>query len=201
MTTQLASNQSKRLDVTWLLSARLKHQPRVSDSGFTLVEVLIVVVLAVILAAIAAPGWLAFGNRQRVAAANTELLQLLREAQAESIAKRTTYGIELDPAAALGPTVTKFTARGQGDTGNIVPISVERLGNDDGDKDSGLVLTTVPNNPTNRYRFNFDGSVDGTDAGGYVYKVVLEKEGVRRCVVVETLLGAMSEGRGDECDA
>lgn len=199
MATQLSSEPSKNFDLIWLLSALTKRETSNAKAGFTLVEVLIVVVLAAILILIAAPGWLAFGNRQRVGTANTEMLLLLREAQAEAIAKRTTYGVELDPDAALGPTVTKFTSRGQA-AGDIVPVSTERLGNDDSDQDSGLTLTTVPANPTNRYRFNFDGSVDGTD-GDFIYKIVLEKDGVRRCVVVETLLGAMSEGKDDDCDA
>ncbi len=200
MATQLSSDRSKNLDLIWLLSASTKPNKAASHEGFTLVEVLIVVVLAAVLVLIAAPGWLAFGNRQRVGTANTEMLLLLREAQAEAIAKRTTYGVKLTPDEALGPTVTKFTSRGQA-AGDIIEISTERLGNDDSDKPSGLTLTTIPANPTNLYRFNFDGSVDGNTNGDYIYKIVLEKEGVRRCVVVETLLGAMSEGKDDDCDA
>lgn len=200
MTTQLAQSQQQKLALVWFSTIAHKRASKTSAAGFTLTEVLIVVVIASILALIAAPGWLAFSNRQRVATANTELLQMLRDAQTAAIAKRTTYGIEIDRTAPLGPTATKFTSKGQGGTGNIIPLGTEKLGGDDTDKDSGLTLTSIPAN-VDQYRFNFDGSVDGTSSGGYVYKLVLEKQGVRRCVVVETLLGAMSEGKGDECDA
>lgn len=196
--------------ILFRLLTRLSPQ---GTQGFTLTEVLIVVFIAAILAAIAAPGWLTFMNRQRVAVANREVLMLLREAQTEAIAKRTTYGVLLDPAAADGPTIAKFTTKGQNsdpaDPANVtnrIVISTQLLGEQKpGAGNNGLVLTTVPNNPNNEYRFRFDGSVDKgfipAAAGEYVYKIQLEQNGTRRCVIVETLLGAMSEGAGDECDA
>lgn len=191
------------------LLVNFKKRPSRSSrqAGFTLTEALVVVILAGVLAAIAAPGWLTFANRQRVSSANKELLQLIREAQAEAIAKRTTYGVLLKPNEAGGPAVTKFTAKGQdlADATQIVEITTETLGSEG--EDTGLELTTVPNNNTNQYRFDFDGSVNNTfipaaPAGAdYVYKIQVSKDGTRNCVIVETLLGAISEGSGDECDA
>ena len=57
------------------------------DRGFTLIEMIVVVLMIAILSAIAAPGWLTFVNRQRVSKVNDVVLSSLQEAQRE--AKRT----------------------------------------------------------------------------------------------------------------
>src|SRR5919199_6433626 len=61
-----------------------KTASRKGDGGFTLLEVLIIVILVGIFAAIAAPSWLAFINRQRVRTVNDRVLQTLRLAQSEA---------------------------------------------------------------------------------------------------------------------
>lgn len=52
-----------------------------STTGFTLVEVLAVIVMVGVLAAIATPSWVAFNERQRLNAANNQIYQALRQAQ------------------------------------------------------------------------------------------------------------------------
>lgn len=51
------------------------------EAGFTLIEVLVVVIMVGVLAAIVAPSWLAFVNTQQVNKANDVILGAVQEAQ------------------------------------------------------------------------------------------------------------------------
>lgn len=68
-----------------------QEQPKQSSNsaGFSLLEMIVVVLIIAILSAIIAPGWLAFVNRQRVAKVSDSVFSAMQEAQRE--AKRTKY--------------------------------------------------------------------------------------------------------------
>lgn len=55
-----------------------------SNLGYTLLEILVIVVVVGILAAIGAPSWLSMLNRWRLNAAQAEALSVMREAQANA---------------------------------------------------------------------------------------------------------------------
>jgi type II secretory pathway pseudopilin PulG len=61
-----------------------KTASRKGDEGYTIIELLIIVLILGIFASIAAPSWLAFINRQRVRTVNDRVLQSLRSAQSEA---------------------------------------------------------------------------------------------------------------------
>ena len=171
-----------------------------SEEAFTLTEVLVVVIIVAVLFGIAAPGWLGFMNRQRVNGAKTEVLQVLREAQKLAITKRGTYNVEIGTT----PEVSVFIGDG---TNNLTPLKTYSLGKRDGGE-SDVQLTTLPAAAGNVVVFEFDGSVRdfGTaiNSDESIYKVVVSPDdgtNPRSCVVINTLLGSMSEGSGDECDA
>jgi prepilin-type N-terminal cleavage/methylation domain-containing protein len=82
----------------------LYRNPKAQTAGFTLIEMLVVVIMAAILAAIAAPSWLAYLNRQRVNAVQSDLLQTLKTAQQEAIQRRETVDFAVTNNAI--PTVT-----------------------------------------------------------------------------------------------
>jgi len=83
-----------------------KTASRKSDGGFTLLELLVIVLILGILISIAAPSWVAFINRQRVRTVNDRVLQTLRSAQSEAKRSKRDLTVTFDLATTDPPTVT-----------------------------------------------------------------------------------------------
>lgn len=166
------------------------HKER-STSGFTLIEMLVVVIIIGVLFSIAAPSWLSLTYRQRVNKANDQLLQAIRTTQNEAKRQRREYEIAFNTAAdppqvairprgATGGTIqvlgdgeiSRGTLRMQSSVGQIVfgPTG-------------GLVATRNPNPP-----ISITLVTQSTGTGN-----------PKRCVIVETLLGATRVGSNNEC--
>lgn len=104
---------------------RRNQSIHVTQSGFTLIEVLLVVVLVGILAAITAPSWLAFLNRQRVGAVRSDLLTTLANIQEEAKQKRSYQTVWIDVA---NDTPRIFS--GGNNANNIEVLTPQDLGGD-----------------------------------------------------------------------
>lgn len=76
----------------WAKSPKLAL-PSKSNAGFTLIEMIIVVLIVGILGAITAPAWFAFTQRQRLNKANDAILGALQQAQREALRTKLSYSV------------------------------------------------------------------------------------------------------------
>lgn len=178
-----------------------KRAPHHATTGFSLVEVLIVIVIAGTLALIAAPSWLSFANSRRADAARDQVLQLLRQAQSQAMQSRQTQVVNFITPGNKLPSV------------QISGISQQIDGQVPSTTDAKLFGLKVINGNTTGCGGGAASCVIFDDRGnvkrpnndlGNGIKVVItspaDNTGSRRCVIVKTLLGAMEKGKGPACD-
>ena len=173
-----------------------KTASRKGDGGFTIIELLVIVIMLGILTAIAAPSWLAFINRQRVRTVNDRVFQSLRLAQSE--AKRTKRDITItfsgpssvpsvdpptvtfDPPLATGGKTQTLDAGGEIKPGTIA-LTVNKPAN------------APP--PPNSIVFDYQGNLTEGTTPFYV-TVASSGGGTKQCVIVETIIGGMRTDEG-----
>ncbi|MEG3894350.1 MULTISPECIES: prepilin-type N-terminal cleavage/methylation domain-containing protein [unclassified Microcoleus] len=172
---------------------------RKGDGGFTLLEVLVTVLVLGILSSIAAPGWLAFINRQRVRTVNDRVFQSLRLAQSE--AKRTKNAVTITFSGPSSvppvdpPTVTFAPPLATGG-------STQTL-NAGGEIKPGTIAL-VPN--ATSITFDYLGNVNGLpldtsvtpNVSRFVVTISPVGGGGKQCAIVETIIGGMRTAEGND---
>ncbi len=192
-----------------------KTPSRKGDGGFTILEVIVIVLVLGILSAIAAPSWQAFITRQRVRTVNDRVFQSLRLAQSE--AKRTKRDVTIvfntntstppvdpptvtfDPPLATGGSTQTLNAGGEIKPGTIA-LSTNAIAPGD------------PDIPVNSIIFDYQGNVKklpprtnpAIPNARFVVTVApanaKPNSSARQCAIVETIIGGMRTAEGKECD-
>lgn len=159
---------------------------KTSTDGFTLLELLVVVVMAGILASIAAPGWLAFINRQRANSVRDEVLQVIQTAQSD--AQRTNKRYEIGINSTTGSAA--LTVGPAGAAGRQYDLG-------SGPSRDKIKLDTAISSVT----FTHGGEIDPAVGNPpFVITTVLDGSNIPpRCVVITTLLGSLVTAEGDDC--
>jgi type II secretory pathway pseudopilin PulG len=177
---------------------------RKNEAGFTILELLVIVIMLGTLSAIAAPGWLGFINRQRVRTVNDRVFQSLRTAQSEAKRTKREVRITFNPTPATDPpTVTidgntqQLNAQGEIKPGTIVLSTNANAG----------FYIDVPPIPANTIVFDYQGNVKELPPSTnpaitnprFVVAVSASVNGPKKCAIVETIIGGMRTGEGDDC--
>jgi len=173
-----------------------KTASKKNDAGYTLIELLIIVLILGIFASIAAPSWLGFINRQRVRTVNDRVFQSLRLAQSE--AKRTKSEVKItfnsiDSNNVKVPTVTFVPPLPTGGSEQTLNVGGEV-------KPGTIQLTFNKPDPTpsqSSLTFDYQGRPDKTS---FIVAVAAVNGGGKQCAIVETLIGGMRTGEGSQCD-
>lgn len=173
-----------------------------SDAGFSILEVLAVVAIIGVLGAMAAPGWLAFMNRQRANTAKEELQQAIRTAQSEAKQGRRSIPIEFHASDGVPEGIPAYTLNGIQQIlgqGEMNPGTIELVAVDADDNDIAQLV------------FRSDGSLSVEDSdydspnSAPALPVTISIESPagsnnKTCLIVESLLGSMDSGSGAECN-
>ena len=180
-----------------LLKMLPRNQPQTSTVGFTMFELMVVVVIIGILSAIAVPGWNAFINNQRTRTVNDGVFRALRSAQSDAKLKKknitVTFKDDEDPPVVIINNIAQtLNANGEIKAG-IVELATGKCAADD----CSNGFTTDKN--TNII-FNNQGVIENDDSLPFAVTIAIaEGTGAKRCVIVQTILGNMRTAEGDQC--
>jgi len=200
-------------------ASRQRQQAHCSGAGFTLIELIVVVLMIAVLSAIAAPGWLAFVNRQRVAKVNDGIFVALQQAQREAKRTKKSYSVSFKTdsdqlkVAVYPEGTTTFPWKPLNEGLDIKAGQVILCSNIDTTANTtGSVSCDLSSDDEKRtIEFDYQGNLakvagNSPDTNIGVTAAIPQSTGgtqpieaTARCVIVKTIIGSMVTEQGDNC--
>ncbi len=204
----------------------MKHlpvqRPSSASAGFTLIEILVIVLMVGILSAIAVPSYVGWVNNQRTATALSQLASAMRKAQAQARATKINREVRFDNN---GGNPRFAIVRAIDDTsGNPKRVANAEINNwelleADGRGELQLKVDAVSPYPSAGDSENLGGLVfnsygavaatgdpeavtldEGTESERiFAIQMSTSNNTSKRCILVRTLLGSLEEQRGGDC--
>ena len=171
----------KNIIIQSFIKNQSERSPKQKVLGFSLTELIFVVFIIGILSAIAAPGWLAFVNNQRLRTSNDRIYQAMQRARSNAMRDKLTWQASFRQQGEIAQwTVHQAT---------IDPLTANWENLDPSVKIDDET-TMLQDSSTNiwRIKFNYKGHPNS------VRRITLSPRSggkAKRCVFVSTLLGAM----------
>ena len=194
------------LVLKYLTEGRKARNTPSSSSGFTMLEILVVLVIVGILSAISAPAFFGFINRQRLNTAQGKLYSAIREAQSlaktpklnkpiaqTQVAFRTLGSIAQYAVSSRLPSTANAS-----DWNNLPWRDIDSAITFDSPNMTFSQLSAVPIPPIRRVIFDNKGNVIGN-----LGKVTVTNQfggGSKACVIVSTLIGAARTAKDSDCN-
>jgi prepilin-type N-terminal cleavage/methylation domain-containing protein len=197
---------------------KTKYLAYTSQSGFTMIEILVVVILIGVLSAIAAPGWLSFVNRQKVGSANERVLGSIQKAQSEAKTKKRKYNVSVrtktisgksTPQIVVHPSLTAAVDVPDAQWENLGEPGQLLLGTNITTENNGGTTTSFSDTLSEKTLISFDytGTLPSNPTPDVTNKLIIAvgirltstSVGQKRCATILTLLGTVSAAEGSSC--